>query len=81
MKKQTIKVFAIGKSPSGHGHYRIYIEYNVNGVFDTKTNEDVTFTTTDMQRIDEWNEGGAESLAGSYLLNNVDSEAEIIFDF
>lgn len=81
MDIKTIKVFWIQKRFAGHGHYRINLEYNESGAWDLETNIETSFLTTDMQSIDIWNEGGAEALAGRYLLNNVNSEAEIIFDF
>jgi hypothetical protein len=81
MDNKTIKVFWIQKRFAGHGHYRIVMEYNKSGAWDLETNIEVSFLTTDMQSIDIWNEGGAEALAEHYLLNNVNSEAKIIFDF
>jgi hypothetical protein len=81
MKKQTIKVFTICKRFYGHGHYRITIEYNENGIYNPIYNKEESFITTDMECIDIWYDGGAEKLARGYLMQNINSEAKIIFDF
>lgn len=81
MKNQTIKVFGIGKRFSGHGHYKITIEYNENGIYNPITNKEDSYITTDMESIDEWDNGGAERLAERYLVQNVSNQAKIIFDF
>jgi hypothetical protein len=91
VKEKKVTVFSIGKKPSGHGHYKITIEYKINDgkneIGDLYKNlKTASFVTTDMQSIDEWNEGGAETCAARFFFSHcedieIDSDEEIFFDF